>query len=213
MLRRVTTIVLFVVPIGCIEHFDTPSAYQDQPVLCSGVDRELFEQQVAECRRLRDAGDRCEGVISVEGAAEDTPFKFTAPMGFAELELWDRESFPEGEIRSIILRGHGPYFNYLLKIRSEGISYHDLPVEASRTFVLPQEHAIEHRDDARLTLRLDSIGHSLRVESNSNTVGQLELTLQSQREYGGRLEASFGDSVLVWNCCFHAFISVLTSRS
>jgi hypothetical protein len=183
---------------GCIDGFETESAYRGQRYLCSDTRRALMSELVEECRMSFEADASCAGVLSVTGTLEGQAMTFESLL---TMTLWGYQ--PEsGRLLELDLRGASPYFNFNLGMESIGAvtstSSRELRIDRGASLLRDGE-----TDDAvRIELRV-FVGGVSGDHLGTTDSGVVELSVKSEVEVTGEFYGDFsGDAI---EGCFHAF--------
>ncbi|MBW1877652.1 MAG: hypothetical protein JRI25_14740 [Deltaproteobacteria bacterium] len=152
-----TPIAVLALTVGCLQPFETPSAYEDQRYLCANDNADALWEEVDHC----SAAPTCGGVASFTGTLGGQPVTVESHLDSSMVRL-----VTLGEARmldGVDLGGSGPYFQFVFGFESIGGDW-DVAVDAPRTFgYAGAAGSLEsHLDDTwvEASLRLSAAGDS-----------------------------------------------------
>ena len=180
---------------GCIQRFDTPSAYESEQYLCD--DAEALAQRVAECR-----ASGCAGVLSVRGRLQGTDIVATSRIVDAE---FTHGHTPDGALRlaRIDASGATPYFFLRLAMKSLGGTAGDVVDPTPRVLVFDGSDEADLEDDRALpSMRISNGAESIDLDGLTES-GDVRVTAQSGRELAGSFDGSFRTADDRVEGCFH----------
>ncbi|MBW2254248.1 MAG: hypothetical protein JRI25_06570 [Deltaproteobacteria bacterium] len=112
--------------VGCLQPFETPSAYEDQRYLCANDSVDALWEEVDNCGAL----PTCGGVASFTGTLEGQPVTVESHLDASAVRL-----VAQGEARmldGVDLGGNGPYFRFVFAFESIGGDW-DVAADTPRT--------------------------------------------------------------------------------
>lgn len=184
---------------GCVQRFETPSAYGEQPYLCDPADADAYQERVENCR---DAPDTCGGVMSMEGVLQGEDLRITAELPASVFRFFEASNGVV-DLDSVDASGSSPYFNFTVQLASVGEIF-----TTDRMLVLDRAASLaddDLRDDAvAMSLRLNTAGESV-VLAGATDSGTVMIHEQLGNELSADFAGEFGEDRDELTGCFTFF--------
>jgi hypothetical protein len=186
---------------GCIQGFESSSAYEDQRALCSDDYADVRQELFDECAASQADADPCYGVVSFSGMLEGTPLTVES-LALSTSFRAQQQRNGAVALDRVDVTGASPYFVFSLVLGSVGGS---VVGSGARSLVLDSAAELEsdHLGDdlASVTLRLEAASESVALRGLPES-GTLVIEGQTINEIRGRFDGAFGSADDELEGCF-----------
>jgi hypothetical protein len=195
--------VLLGASVGCVQPFETPSAYEAERYLCDPAAATQYAAAVSDCQTAFDQNRGCGGVISYRGKLEGRALTVDSTLGTAQFLIQPGPMAGQTSFDGLSVTGASPYFAFLWRLQSAG-------GDANATLATAQTYSVDERarkvmgslsdNQVDLSMRLEGGGQSVGVQGL--TGGTLTITRRSMSRVEGTFSASFTNADDKLDGCF-----------
>jgi hypothetical protein len=200
---RVVGVLSTLFTIGCVDHFNTPSAYDSQIYLCDAEHAADYQGLVHTCQST--AG--CGGVFSMKGTLQSAPLTVQSTLTDSGYRIVQAPGTTAKFLDEATMNGSSPYFKFIFHLKSVGGTL-DAPITTTRSLTinggaaaLTNSLADDQIDVGDL---LEAGGASAEQHAFTNS-GTVVITFQSLGELRGTFNGAFGDTSDTVSGCFDMF--------